>query len=439
MAQENYKLYLKSKFVECKATIAIVGLGYVGLPLAINYAKKGFKIIGLDSDENKILQLNNRSSYINHISNQLIRETFKDSKAIFSTNFELIENCDAVIICVPTPLTKYRSPDLTFINSALNKIKPFLTSEKILSLESTTYPGTTEELILPFVKKLGFNVGEDFFIVYSPEREDPGNKSFSTSNIPKVLGGITKNCAEVGKELYSAVIEEIIIVTDTKTAEMTKLLENIHRSVNIGLVNELKPLANEMSIDIFEVIRAAATKPFGFVPYYPGPGLGGHCIPIDPFYLSWKAKEFGMNTKFIELAGEINSGMHQYVIKRIQEALNFVGLSVKNSNALILGMAYKKNIDDFRESPSFPIIKSLSKLESKVSYNDPYVNECHSLNKYLNTNYSIDINKENLEKFDVVILVTDHDNYDYQLIFKYSKLIVDCRGKFQKDKKVFSS
>ena len=437
MCETNNKNLLINLIKKRKAKIGIIGLGYVGLPLAMSFAKKGFDILGFDLDETKISSLKNNKSYINHISEENIKESFRHSNCFFYNNFEKISTCDAIIICVPTPLSKHRSPDLSYISKTLEYIKPYLSANKIISLESTTYPGTTEELICPFIESLNMNPGDNFFIIYSPEREDPGNKSFSTGNIPKVLGGITKNCAEVGKALYLEVIKEVILVSNTRTAEMTKLLENIHRSVNIGLVNELKPLANAMSIDIFEVIRAAATKPFGFVPYYPGPGLGGHCIPIDPFYLSWKAKEYGMNTKFIELAGEINSGMHQYVLTRIQEALNFKGLSVSNSKVLILGIAYKKNVDDFRESPSILIIKALKKLKAKVFFNDPYIHKCPILDEYLEKKNSLELSKDTLNDFDIVLLMTDHDIYDYELILKSSKLIIDCRGKYKKSEKVF--
>tara|TARA_B100000579_G_C22836538_1_gene859149 strand:+ start:993 stop:2324 length:1332 start_codon:yes stop_codon:yes gene_type:complete len=436
---ETIKKNLITKLSDHTASVGIIGLGYVGLPLSITFAKKGYKIYGFDKDEYKINHLKNLESYIRHISSDEIHKAFSSNNHQFSTSFENISKCDALIICVPTPLSKYRDPDLSYITNTLDMIKNFLHEKLIISLESTTYPGTTEEILLPFLSSLGYRVGEDIFLVYSPEREDPGNKTYSTVNIPKVVGGITPNCLEVGKYLYQSIINEVVEVSNTRTAEMTKLLENIHRSVNIGLVNELKPLANAMSIDIFEVINAAATKPFGFVPYYPGPGLGGHCIPIDPFYLTWKAREFGMHTKFIELAGEINSQMPYYVYNRAQEALNTAKLSINQSKILILGLAYKKNVDDYRESPSVLIIESLAKSGAKVSFSDPYIKSCPEIDKLLSTNQSIDLDEKTISSFDLVILLTDHDCFDYQLILNSSSLIVDTRGKFNASKKILTA
>lgn len=428
--QSNYKIELIKTFSESKAIIGIIGLGYVGLPLALAYAEKNIKVIGFEIDPSKVKTLNNGESYIKHVDQKIIKNSISNKNFIPSSDFSLIKNVDAIIMCVPTPLNKYREPDLSYIKNTLYSIMPFLQKGQIISLESTSYPGTTEEEIMPVIKNLGLKVGEDFFIVYSPEREDPGNKNFSAINIPKVLGGITSNCKEVGLALYSKVIQNLVPVSSTKVAEMTKLLENIHRAVNIGLMNELKILAEKMNVDLYEVITAAKTKPFGFVPYYPGPGLGGHCIPIDPFYLTWKAKEFGFNTKFIELAGEINTSMPQYVVGRVSYALNKINKSLKGSKILILGISYKKNVDDIRESPALEIINLLMESGSEIEYSDPYFDEFPDLGVIKHSLQSMVIEKSSINSFDIVLLVTDHDSFDYELIFDSSKLIVDTRGRF---------
>jgi len=328
---------------------------------------------------------------------------------------------------------------LSYVKSTLNLIKEHLREGQLLILESTTYPGTTAEEIVPVIEKVGFKVGENFYIGYSPEREDPGNKDYTTKTIPKVVSGHTKNCLEVTTALYDQIVDQTVPVSSTQVAEMTKILENIHRAVNIGLVNELKMVADKMNIDINEVIKAAATKPFGFTPYYPGPGLGGHCIPIDPFYLTWKAKEMGINTRFIELAGEINSAMPSYVVSKVTDALNTVGKSISGSKILILGLAYKKNIDDLRESPSLELIELLLEKGAHVDYSDPFIAETHKTRKNDFNMKSISINKESLNSFNLAILATDHDDFDYKLIEKESKLIVDTRGKFKVSKKVIKA
>ena len=434
--QSNYKIELIKTFSESKAIIGIIGLGYVGLPLALAYAEKNIKVIGFEIDSIKVKTLNNGKSYIKHVDQKIIKNSISNKDFIPTSDFSLIKNVDAIIMCVPTPLNKYREPDLSYIKNTLSLIMPFLQRGQIISLESTSYPGTTEEEIMPLIKNLGLKVGEDFFIVYSPEREDPGNKNFSAINIPKVLGGITSNCKEVGLALYSKVIQNLVPVSSTKVAEMTKLLENIHRAVNIGLMNELKILAEKMNVDLYEVISAAKTKPFGFVPYYPGPGLGGHCIPIDPFYLTWKAKEFGFNTKFIELAGEINTSMPQYVVGRVSYALNKINKSLKGSKILILGISYKKNVDDIRESPALEIINLLMESGSEIEYSDPYFDEFPDSGIFKYSLQSIILEKSTINSFDIVLLVTDHDDFDYQLIFDSSKLIVDTRGRFSISDKV---
>ena len=419
-----------------KSTIGIIGMGYVGLPLAIAYSESGFKVLGIDIDKNKINKINNGESYINHISSEKLKKLVNSKFLKATNNFNEIRKLDAIILCLPTPLNKYREPDLSFIRSTLTSIKPHLKTGQVLSLESTTYPGTTKEELYPFIENNGFNIGEDFFLVYSPEREDPGNNNFHTGNIPKVLGGITSNCNKIGIALYEQVVNEVVEVNDTATAEMTKLLENIHRAVNIGLMNELKPLAEKMGVDLYQVIRAASTKPFGFVPYYPGPGLGGHCIPIDPFYLTWKAREYGMHTRFIELAGEINSSMPSYVVTQTSNALNKYGKPLKNSKVLILGISYKKNIDDIRESPSLEIINLLNKKEAKVQFCDPFFDYIPKTRKFDFDLKGIDLTKKNLSSFDVVILASDHDTFDYKIIEKYSKIIIDTRGRFTPSDKI---
>ena len=427
---------LKNIFNKNEQLISIIGLGYVGLPLMLTFAEKGCKVIGLDIDENKTNLINKGLSYIKHIKRERIKVLIEKNLIRATNNFSEVSRADAIIICVPTPLNDFREPDLSFIKNTLKSLIPYLREGQILSLESTTYPGTTEEIICEEIKRLGFKIGENFFVVYSPEREDPGNENFNTSNIPKVLGGSTKSCCELGTILYKKAIKKVIPVSSTKTAEMTKLLENIHRSVNIGLINELKPLADKMGIDIYEVIKAAATKPFGFVPYYPGPGLGGHCIPIDPFYLTWKARQYEMNTKFIELAGEINTSMPKYVINKIGDALNDCGKPFKGSRVLVLGISYKKNVDDMRESPSVELMKLLQNKGSIVDYSDPFFSQFPPMRKYAFNLKSVPITKETLNKYDLILLSTDHDSFDYEFIKQNSRIIVDTRGRFETNSKI---
>lgn len=419
------------KFADQTAVIGIVGLGYVGLPLMLRYTDAGFRVLGFDIDTFKTDSLNSGKSYIEHIPSEKIAAARR--KGFEATDdFSRIAEADAVILCVPTPLNKYREPDISFVTGTTDAVKPYLRAGQVLSLESTTYPGTTEEELLPRVEASGLKAGRDIFLVYSPEREDPGNLNFETRTIPKVVGGHTPACLEVGIALYSPAIDRVVPVSSTKAAELTKLLENIHRAVNIGLVNEMKIVADKMGIDIHEVIDAAATKPFGFVPYYPGPGLGGHCIPIDPFYLTWKAREYGVNTRFIELAGEVNSHMPDYVIGKTALALNGINRSVKGSKILILGISYKKNVDDMRESPSVEVMDRLHKLGADIAYSDPHVavfphipgHHCFNLS-------STPITAETLAGFDCVVLTTDHDKFDYPLIAEHAKLIVDTRGRFR--------
>jgi UDP-N-acetyl-D-glucosamine dehydrogenase len=416
------------------ATIGIIGLGYVGLPLALAYCEQGYKVIGFDKDKKKKDSIELGQSYLKHISSERIKKAVEAGLLSVFTGFDMSAKCDAIIICVPTPLGKHNDPDLSYILESLRSVLPYLRQGQIISLESTTYPGTTEEIIKPLVESTGLSIGSDAYLVFSPEREDPGNPIFHTTNIPKVMGGCTFNCSDVGHALYSSIVCDVIRVSSPRVAEMTKLLENIHRAVNIGLVNEMKVVADAMHIDIFEVIDAAGTKPFGFVSYKPGPGLGGHCIPIDPFYLTWKAKEYGVASKFIELAGEINSSMPEYVVKKVGLALNSVEKSFKNSNILVVGLSYKKNVDDCRESPAITVINSLLDLSASVSCYDPFFNDLPASRKWgmVSPIFIKSLGSEMLESFDACILVTDHDCLDYQLIARHSSLIIDTRGRFSK-------
>lgn len=426
--------HLIKKISTRKSKVGIIGLGYVGLPLAMRFCDEGFKTIGFDVDLNKINQLKNGISYINHIESKLIKKMLEKNFEPTSF-FNKIKEIDFIIICVPTPLGIHNEPDLSYIQSTLSLIQPYTVNDQTLILESTTYPGTTEEEVLPMLLENGYEIGIDYFLGYSPEREDPGNKNFSTKNIPKVISGHTKECLKIIKFLYDQIIDKTVSVSSTRAAEMTKILENIHRAVNIGLVNELKIVADKMNIDIYEVINAAATKPFGFTPYFPGPGLGGHCIPIDPYYLTWKAKEIGMNTRFIELAGEINRNMPKYVIQKITEGLNQIGKSVQKSKILILGLSYKKNVDDLRESPSIEIMDVLLKSGANVKYCDPYFLSLPKMRKYELNISSVEFSKESLADADIVVMCTDHDFFDYKLIEQNSQIIVDTRGKFSTSNK----
>lgn len=434
-----HQLMVKINNKEIK--IGIIGLGYVGLPLSLEFVEAGFYVVGFDIDEKKIPILQSGNSYIKHISSDRISNAVNTKRFFVTTDFSQLNEIDAIIICVPTPLNKYREPDMSYIINSSNIISKYFKVGQLVILESSTFPGTTEEIIQPLLEKpanpelkgRNLKVGEDFFLAFSPEREDPNNPNFTTKTIPKVIGGVTKNCLQVAKALYDKVILQTVPVSSTRVAEATKLLENIYRSVNIALVNELKIVFQKMDIDIWEVIEAAKTKPFGFQAFYPGPGLGGHCIPIDPFYLTWKAREFDINTKFIELAGEINTLQPYYVVERTIEALNNNGKPIKGSKILILGAAYKKNIDDMRESPSLKLIEIFRSKGVEVSYNDPYVKKLPRTRHYNFDMVSVDLTAENLKKFDAVVLSTNHDIYDYDFIFEHSKLIIDTRNAFGKN------
>lgn len=409
-----------------EAVVGIVGLGYVGLPLAIRFADVGFRVVGFDIDEAKVDALNRGVSYIEHIDSELVRKA--RSRFAGTSDFTRAAEVDVLIICVPTPLNAYREPDLSFVVGTTEALVPHLKAGQLVVLESTTYPGTTEEELRPRIEATGLTVGSDVFLVFSPEREDPGNPGFSTRTIPKVVGGCTDACRDAGIALYSAVIDRVVPVSSTRAAEMTKLLENIHRAVNIGLVNEMKIIADRMDIDIHEVIRAAATKPFGFVPYWPGPGLGGHCIPIDPFYLTWKAREYGLHTRFIELAGEINSRMPHWVVDKVTAALNSRRKAINGSRILVLGVAYKKNVDDMRESPAVQLMELLQQRGALIEYSDPHVPVFPNMREHHFDLASVRITADAVARFDLVLVATDHAKFDYALILEHAQLIVDTRG-----------
>lgn len=410
--------------------IGILGLGYVGLPLMLRFAEIGYRVLGFDIDADKVDRLNRGESYIEHIQPDQIATAFAKGFSA-TTDFSRARECDALILCVPTPLNRYREPDLSYVLDTTDTLFPYLRPVQVVVLESTTWPGTTDEELLPRVESTGLKVGKEIFLVFSPEREDPGNPSFSKRTIPKVVGGVTPACREVGLALYGQVIDQLVPVSSTRAAEMTKLLENIHRAVNIGLVNELKIVCDRMGIDIHEVIRAAATKPFGFTPYFPGPGLGGHCIPIDPFYLTWKAREYGLSTRFIELAGEVNANMPQWVGGKVAEALNERGQALKGANILVLGIAYKRNVDDRRESPSIELMELLKRKGAIVSYSDPHAPKFTKMRRHDFDLESTPLTPQTLTAADCVLIATDHDRFDYDLIKTHARLIVDTRGVYR--------
>ncbi len=418
------------KFADQSAIIGVVGLGYVGQPLALRYAEIGYRVLGFDISETLVNSLNSGRSPIQHIEDKRIEAACKAGFEA-TVDFSRISEADGIMLCVPTPLNRYREPDLSFVVNTCEQIAPHLREGQVIALESTTYPGTTREEVVPRLESTGLKVGRDIFAVYSPEREDPANLDFTTSTIPKVVGGHTPPCLEAGLALYGKAIETLVPVSSTETAEMTKLLENIHRAVNIGLVNEMKIVADRMGIDIFEVVDAAATKPFGFTPYYPGPGLGGHCIPIDPFYLTWKAREYGLHTRFIELAGEVNRAMPEYVISKLVSALNDRGKAVKNSKILMLGIAYKKNVDDMRESPAVELMEVLRSMGAQLDYADPHVPVFPKMREHRFDLSAVELTPQTLAAQDAVILATDHAAFDYNMIESHAPLIIDARGVYR--------
>jgi UDP-N-acetyl-D-glucosamine dehydrogenase len=415
---------LHDKIKTKKARVGVLGLGYVGLPLAVEFAKAGFDVVGIDVQQAKVDQFNTGSSYIKDVPDSTFRPLIKSGKLRATTDFSVIRDLDTIDICVPTPLRKTKDPDMSFVVSATEAIAQYIHPGLLVMLESTTYPGTTDELLLPRLSASGLEVGKDFFLCFSPERVDPGNPKFQTANIPKVVGGITPACTEVGALFYKQALETVVPVSSTRVAEMVKLLENTFRMINIGLVNELAVMSSRMNIDVWEVIDAAATKPFGFMPFYPGPGLGGHCIPIDPFYLSWKSKEAGIEARFIELAGHINGRMPEFVVEKIQNALNDASKAVRGSHVHVLGIAYKRDIDDVRESPALDIMMLLERLGAKVSYSDPFV-------KSVDLDGKVMANQEMMPSVaaaDCVVIVTDHTGLDYAKVIEQSKVIVDTRN-----------
>ncbi len=419
---------LLEKITKRTAKVGVIGLGYVGLPLVIQFVKAGYEAIGFDLDEAKIKSLGMGKTYIKHIPDEEVRLLKGNAEFKATTDFSLLKKADCIIICVPTPLGRHHEPDLSYVLDTTRMIAKHLRKGQLVVLESTTYPGTTDEDMRAILEKTGLKAGKDFHLAFSPEREDPNNKDYSTSTIPKVVGGFTPACLEAARTLYDSVVVKTITVSSTRAAEATKLLENIYRAVNIAMINELKMIFDRMDIDIWEVIDAAKTKPFGFQAFYPGPGLGGHCIPIDPFYLTWKAREHGYHTKFIELAGEINTHMPYYVVEKVIDALNKKKKTIRSSKVLVLGLAYKKDIDDTRESPSLKLIELLMDKGALVDFNDPYIPRTKKMRMYDLKKSSVPLTKESLRKYDCVVIATDHSCYDYGMIIKNSALIVDTRN-----------
>jgi UDP-N-acetyl-D-glucosamine dehydrogenase len=411
------------------AQVGVVGLGYVGLPLAIEFVKAGFKVLGLDVDQSKIDMLDASKTYIKHISATRIEEINATGRFSSTTDFSKSSDCDFVIICVPTPLNHHREPDMSYIVSTAETLAPYVRKGQLFSLESTTYPGTTDEVLLPILEKqTGLKAGKDFYLAYSPEREDPNNKDFSTATIPKVVGGYNEESLDLALAIYNTIICKTVPVSSTSTAEATKLMENIFRSVNIALVNELKVVFDKMDIDVWEVVEAAKTKPFGYMPFYPGPGLGGHCIPIDPFYLTWKAREYDCPTRFIELAGEINTHMPYHVVHRTLDAMNDHGMTMKNSRILLIGLAYKKNVDDLRESPSFKLWELLEEHGAIIDYHDPYCPFVPELREYPHYMGKKSVPFETAREYDAILIATAHDCVDHNALIKTGKLIIDTRN-----------
>ena len=417
------------------AKIGVIGLGYVGLPLAMEFVNSGFQVTGIDIDKNKINALNNGKNYINDVDDELLKNAVKKNSLKGTTDFSEVKDLDTISICVPTPLNKEKNPDISFIVSVMEEIKNYLHPSMIIILESTTYPGSTRELILPYIENDNLTLGKNICLCFSPERIDPGNKTYNTSNTPKIIGGITPQCSKTGEKLYSTIINKVIVVSSPESAEMVKLLENTFRAVNIGLANEVAIMCEKLGVNAWEVIEAAATKPFGFMKFTPGPGLGGHCIPIDPYYLSWKLKTLDYDARFIKLAGEINTQMPHHVVELISAGLNKSQMPINGSKILIIGTAYKKNINDLRESPALDIIQLLNELNAKIDYFDPFIPEINMNKKIIKC---IDLTSENISKFDICVIITDHDEIDYDLIFRKSNLILDTRNIYadKKDKKV---
>ncbi|MFC2168526.1 nucleotide sugar dehydrogenase [Acidobacteriota bacterium] len=433
---EKRALNLEKKIKARKAKVGVIGLGYVGLPLVKAFLSKDFFVVGFDVDLKKVNMLNQGKSYLVHIDAEDIKERIAAQKFLATDDFRKLKEVDVVVICVPTPLDSHRNPDLSYVLDTTRTISKYLHRGQLIVLESTTYPGTTEEEMLPILESSGLKVGNDFFLAYSPERENPGDENFSTATIPKVVGGLTAACRRCALAFYDQIVVSTVPVSAPKVAEATKLLENIFRSVNIALVNEMKMIFDRMGIDVWEVIKAASSKPFGFMPFTPGPGYGGHCIPVDPFYLTWKAKEVDYQTKFIELAGEINIFMPYYVIRKAIDALNERGITIKNAKILVLGLSYKKDIDDTRESPALKIISLLQEKKIYVAYNDPYAPVTSEYRDYPGLKLrSVKLTEKSLQSFDAVIIATDHSDYDFDWIAKHSNLVVDTRNAVKQKRK----
>jgi UDP-N-acetyl-D-glucosamine dehydrogenase len=432
MAAERTPEFFAGKEIK----VGIIGCGYVGLPLGLRFAEQGHHVMGFDLDENKVSQLNAGKSYIQHIPSDKIQTHVKAGRFGATTDFAKLRGMDAVLICVPTPLDERREPDLSYVEQTARAIAPHLQRHQLIVLESTTYPGTTEELVQPILEKGGLRcpastteVATDFYLAFSPEREDPGNKNFGLAQIPKVVGGVNPASGKAAAGLYAQIVSRVVPVSCTRAAEMVKLLENIFRCVNIALVNELKQLCLRMNLDVWEIIDSAATKPFGFMPFYPGPGLGGHCIPVDPYYLSWKAREYDFATRFIELAGEVNTAMPYNVVEALANALNDKQKSIKGSKVLLLGVAYKKDVDDLRESPSLKLLELLTQRGAVLDYNDPYFPALHKMRHYDFSNMrSVELTPERLGSYDCVLIATDHSSYDYEAIVRGAKLVIDTRN-----------
>ncbi len=421
----------KTKIENREAQIGVIGLGYVGLPLAMEFVRAGFHVTGIDVDQEKVKKLNRGENYIQDVEDVSVANAVAINQLSATSDFSVIQNLDAISICVPTPLNKQKNPDISHINSVMKNMKDFIHHNMLIVLESTSYPGTTRELVLPKLESKGLRVGHEFYLCFSPERVDPGNKKYKTANTPKVLGGITPNCGVMGELLYKTIVDEVVMVSSPESAEMVKLLENTFRAVNIGLANEVAIMCEKLGVDVWEVIDAAATKPFGFMKFTPGPGLGGHCIPIDPHYLSWKLKALDYNARFIQLAGEINTAMPLHVVGLVQEGLNQQRKSIRGSQILVIGVAYKKNVDDVRESPALDVMKLLENDGAELSFYDPYVSFVKLNGNGINGHKSL--TEENLKNSDAVIIMTDHDQIDFQFIEENSDLIIDSRNVIKKD------
>jgi len=421
----------KTKIENREAQIGVIGLGYVGLPLAMEFVRAGFHVTGIDVDQEKVKKLNRGENYIQDVEDVSVANAVAINQLSATSDFSVIQNLDAISICVPTPLNKQKNPDISHINSVMKNMKDFIHHNMLIVLESTSYPGTTRELVLPKLESKGLRVGHEFYLCFSPERVDPGNKKYKTANTPKVLGGITPNCGVMGELLYKTIVNEVVMVSSPESAEMVKLLENTFRAVNIGLANEVAIMCEKLGVDVWEVIDAAATKPFGFMKFTPGPGLGGHCIPIDPHYLSWKLKALDYNARFIQLAGEINTAMPLHVVGLVQEGLNQQRKSIRGSQILVIGVAYKKNVDDIRESPALDVMKLLENDGAELSFYDPYVSFVKLNGNGINGHKSL--TEENLKNSDAVIIMTDHDQIDFQFIEENSDLIIDSRNVIKKD------